>query len=429
MTDKPTKTLSFLPIIIFCLTLTVYLFSPNITSTDSCFSTYLARSIVSQGNTNLDEMKEGIKQVEKLTKKKFDNLAINNGHYYSIYPIGTPLLATPLILVLDKYFDHFSQIKPTLINLMEEQIIASLFTALAAVFVYKIVYRLLASNKKSLFVTLIFAFGTSAWSTASRALWQHGPSILMLSIALYLLILASQKSRLIQYASIPLAMSYVIRPTNSLAIMIFSIMVLIYYKNYWLKYCLWSLTIALPFLLYNLSIYQSILSPYYWFSYEARQITLWGYVQALLGTLFSPGRGLFIFTPILLFSGYGLFLKIKQKQFYHLDLALLIIIVLHWLIISTLQKWWGGFSYGPRLFTDLLPYFIYFLIPVVQTLNLKTIKQALITTLFVLFIAASFFIHGRGAVAANVWQWNFTPRNVDLNPERLWDWKDLQFLR
>ena len=32
-------------------------------------------------------------------------------------------------------------------------------------------------------VAVVFALGTQAWSTASRALWQHGPSLLFLSLA------------------------------------------------------------------------------------------------------------------------------------------------------------------------------------------------------------------------------------------------------
>jgi len=429
MIARPTN-LSIIPFIVFSLVVTVYLFSPNITSTDSCFSIPLARSIIRQGNTNLDEIKETIRQAEKRARENFYNITIINNHYYSTYPIGTPLLASPLVFVLDKYFTYFTPTQPLMIlSLLEEKIIASLFAAMAVVFVYKIACFLLASRKKAIIITLISAFGTSIWSTASRALWQHGPSMLMLSIALYLIVLARQKPSLIQYASIPLAMSYVIRPTNSLSIIIFSIIILIYYRKYFLKYCLWSLTIALPFLLYNLSVYQNILAPYYWFSYEASQITMAGYMQALLGTLFSPGRGLFIFTPILLFSGYGLYLKISKKKFYHLDSALLIIITLHWLVISSLQKWWGGYSYGPRLFTDLLPYFVYFLIPVIQHLNFRTAKQILITGLFILFSITSFFIHSRGAIATAVWKWNSRPNYVDLNPERLWDWHDLQFLR
>jgi hypothetical protein len=35
-------------------------------------------------------------------------------------------------------------------------------------------------------VAMVFAFGTAAWSTASRGLWQHGPSMLCLAVAAYL---------------------------------------------------------------------------------------------------------------------------------------------------------------------------------------------------------------------------------------------------
>lgn len=49
------------------------------------------------------------------------------------------------------------------------------------------------NTRYSLLTVFIFAFCTSAWSTGSRALWQHGPSMLMLSAALYLILSAREK--------------------------------------------------------------------------------------------------------------------------------------------------------------------------------------------------------------------------------------------
>src|SRR5207248_2106541 len=92
---------------------------------------------------------------------------------------------------------------------------ASGMVAITAVLLYLIARRSRLSAPSALAIALIFAFGTSAWSTASRALWQHAPSMLMLTAALYLLVLAQEPSsrwnsdyrrlRLVQFASLPLA--------------------------------------------------------------------------------------------------------------------------------------------------------------------------------------------------------------------------------
>jgi hypothetical protein len=59
-----------------------------------------------------------------------------------------------------------------------ELIFASLVTAAAAALLFYYVRGRL-SLPKSLLLAGLFAFGTSAYSTASRGLWQHGPSMLL----------------------------------------------------------------------------------------------------------------------------------------------------------------------------------------------------------------------------------------------------------
>jgi hypothetical protein len=304
---------------------------------------------------------------------------------------------------------------------------SSIFVALAAVFMYLISRRLGLNGLPALFVVFIFAFCTSAWSTGSRALWQHGPSMLMLAIALYLTIRAHDSPSLIQFISLPLAFSFVIRPTNSIAIIVFSAFVLIQYRVYFVRFVSWSLVIGAPFLLFNLSVYHSLLSPYYLPGRIGSNPDFW---VALAGNMISPGRGLFIFTPVLIFSLVGIILKARRASLTSLDIALCCIIFLHWITISSFPHWWGGYSFGPRLFSDMTPLLIYFLIPVVALLlsGGQGIKMKAFVALFVLAAGVSFAIHMRGATSNATMFWNRVPLSVDEHPERLWQWNDLQFL-
>src|SRR4029079_13054135 len=61
-------------------------------------------------------------------------------------------------------------------------------------------------------VAAIAALGTPAWSTASRSLWQHGPSMLLLALAL----LAQLRGGRLFWAGLLLAAAYVVRPTNAI---------------------------------------------------------------------------------------------------------------------------------------------------------------------------------------------------------------------
>jgi len=122
--------------------------------------------------------------------------------------------------------------------------------------------------------------------------------------------------------------------------------------------------------------------------------------------------------------------KIRNKQSNTLDYFLLGIVFLHWVAISRYGHWWAGHSFGPRFFSDMIPYFIYFLIPVVAGMpKLKGMRKAVFASIFFCFILISLFAHYRGATNWDVHAWNRDPVDVDRNPARLWDWHDIQLLR
>ena len=249
--------------------------------------------------------------------------------------------------------------------------------------------------------------------------------MLLFSITLYLILQAEKKSFMIQYAAIPLAASFVVRPTNCIPIFILPLFVFLYHRRYFLRFLLWAMPVTIPFLLFNLFVYHWPVSPYY---LPQRHLLHPDYLTALTGTLFCPSRGLFIYSPVLFFSLYGIFVKLRKKNFTGLDYFVAGIIILHWILISSNPCWWAGHSFGPRYFGDIIPFFIYFLIPASE--NLFSSKGSkIMQILFFLSIAVSFWIHYRGA---NVWAvhlWNAVPDNIDQNASRLWDLRDIQFLR
>ena len=139
---------------------------------------------------------------------------------------------------------------------------------------------------------------------------------------------------------------------------------------------------------------------------------------------------LYAFTKIELKSQQEKRSEDKEKKWNAFDTACAGIIIAHWLSISSFIHWWGGHSYGSLFFTDMMPFFIYFLVPAIAYISAAHArKKIILTTLFSAALMTSFFIHG---VGANIWSavlWNATPVSVDEAPARLWDWRDLQFLR
>ena len=252
----------------------------------------------------------------------------------------------------------------------------------------------------------------------------------MLSVALYALLKAKNNTYWLFAAGLALGYSYFARPTNSLAIIFFSLYVLI---NHWRKitiYIAGLLIVLIPFGLFNYHLYHHLISPYY----EPAQLNVGGNSflgEALAANLVSPSRGLFVFSPVLIFSVAGIIILVRERRFTLLDGALVLIILSHYYIISSISTPYAGWSFGPRYFTDMIPFFIYFLVFFMQYLSeMKTgALKYLFGVLFLLTTSASFFIHYKGATHPDTFfKWNGEPDITD-HPEKYWDWHDLQFMR
>ena len=261
------------------------------------------------------------------------------------------------------------------------------------------------------------------WLVATRALWQHGPLVLMLVIAMLPIQLARKRPSLIQYVSLPLAMAYVIRPTASIPIVVITGYVFIYNRAWFVKYMSWAILIAVPFIAFNFAIYGKFLSHYYLGLSYAGSGSL---AEAAAGNLISPARGLFVYSPVLLFSLSGFTLSLRDKEQRPLHLAYGIIVSAMFIAISLIPAWWAGHSFGPRYLTDLVPFLAYF---TAFNFDVRAKWRNAVVAGIGISAAISLIIHAQGAVRSAPWAWNAIPEDVDFKPSRLWDWSDPPFLR
>lgn len=87
---------------------------------------------------------------------------------------------------------------------------------------------------------------------------------------------------------------------------------------------------------------------------EGWQTALW---LGLYGLLFSPGKSLFLFTPLVLLSAWGLARWTHERR--RRDAALFAACFFLWLLFHA--GWWtwhGGWSWGPRFMVPVLPFLI-----------------------------------------------------------------------
>ncbi len=118
------------------------------------------------------------------------------GGAISSYPPGAPLIAAPLYAVAarDLNTGTFSRWDPdgTVVTIplgfpdIWPGSIVSALTSAAAIGFLGLTFRRIDDPNSALIGAYVAAFGTSVWSVAADALWQHGPSLMWLSLAIYL---------------------------------------------------------------------------------------------------------------------------------------------------------------------------------------------------------------------------------------------------
>jgi hypothetical protein len=150
------------------------------------------------------------------------------------------------------------------------------------------------------------------------------------------------------------------------------------------------------------------------------------FFEGLAGNLISPQRGLLIWCPIVLMAGAGVVVALRRGRFDALTAGLVAAVVVYWLVISTLEPWWAGFSVGPRLFTDVVPLLVVLSLPAVGALRRSRWPVRGMVAALLIF---SLFTNERGATRFETQLWNATPVDIHEDPDRVWDWGDLQFLR
>src|SRR5262249_56181386 len=105
-------------------------------------------------------------------------------------------------------------------------------------------------------------------------------------------------------------------------------------------------------------------------------------------------------------------------------------LVLHWIAIALSNgNWWGGDSYGPRFFADLLPYLTFLALPVFTWLeSAHGVRRALAAAAIGALAVVSVAVHAQGALNRATSDWNVYPVSVSIEPYRVWDWQHPQFL-
>ena len=90
----------------------------------------------------------------------------------------------------------------------------------------------------------------------------------------------------------------------------------------------------------------------------------WSILQGLVGLLLSPGRSIFVYSPILLLALPGAFLFMKKETV--LTTACLVMVISYTLALSCWRGWHGGLAWGARSLLPIVPVLGFLAAPVLD---------------------------------------------------------------
>ena len=415
---------------VFLAVLGVYDASPVQQVLDSSETILIAQNIVKHGSVSLQPYRNQLPSV-------YPPVWIR-GQAYPWFPLGEPFLAVPFVAGADFFHQQFGvgprldDSKSIISSNWLQVAVASTIAAATAAMVFLLAelgLERLAQRRRRLWafgVAMVFAFGTAAWSTASRALWEHGPSMLCLSVATYLAMRSRRNPSMVRWLGLPLGAAYFMRPTNAIPIGIFTVWVAVYHRRHLPAYGAGLGLLLGLFVFVSENSYHSIVPPYY-SAGQLSRLTGWPGTP-LLGELVSPSWGLFIFAPVTLLAIAGAVVSFRRRSVNNVDVAIASIVVVYWWTVAAWPDWGGGYAYGPRFMSEMLPFLVVIALPAVAWLAQATRgpqRTAAVSGTAVLVTASILFNLG-GAWSDRAMQWN---SDLPLTVHRLWSWNDPQFLR
>ncbi len=433
---------AILALAIFFVVLRLLAQSPITALGDSKYTLLLTNNLLSKGSFILDDYSIPHKKVVHVGKTELDGdtyqIEVFDGHLYNYFPPGSAILSTPFVLVGNALghtiFDGnkvYSEGREAAVQLS----IASLLMAVLSVTFY-FTARLLLPFGWSALIALGGALGTQVWSTASRALWAHTWGIALLGPVLYLLLAQAtgrRRSHPVLLATL-LSWTYFVRPTNSLFIIGITVYVVLSHRSMFVAYAATGAGWFVGFAAWSYAHFHKVLPSYY----QANRLETTYFREAFTGNLISPSRGALVYVPVTLFVLFLLARYWRRVPCRRLVFLALAVSAAQLLAVSCFVPWYGGWCYGPRYSTELVPWFVLLaILGTVATLRWREETRALsrgtaewYTTLAAggALLLMSVLINHRGANAPAPARWNEFPVSVDLAPWRVWDWQHPQIL-
>lgn len=327
------------------------------------------------------------------------------GVYACTFAAGASLVALPVFALANLWASPLCD-HPVLFW-FAAKLVASLCVAGSAVYVFLTAAQFV-ERKQALVIALAYGLGTCVWSTSSQALWQHGPTELFIAMGAYHLVRLRHGDWHAAALGLALGAATLCRPTSALIVLAVGAYLVIANRRQAFIFAAAGAPLALFLLAYNQHYWGSPLA------FGQTEITnvaesktgkpeIWQtpIPLGLAGLLVSPSRGLFVYSPFLLFAVAGYAQAWRSPRYAALR-PLSLAITAIWLLESRHFDWWSGWSYGYRHIVDTVPMLVLGLIPQAEPLRRSRIWKST----FAILLVWSMMVQFLGAFAYDFRGWN-----------------------
>ncbi len=400
-------------LVLFCGAVVVLVLAARVdyTGSDSLGSLLVSQSVLDHGTLRLDAYGENVVRYANVLEAK-------GGHVYYYPPLGTSLFAIPYVAGLNALGWRM----PEHDRLAQRWLAAGL--AVAILVLLFAIARVWLPFWPSVLLAGAFWAGTSYASTMATALWSHDLAAVVALAALWHVLRASETGGAVHalVLGVLLFSAYLCRPT--LALLAPTLILFVAARD--LRGAIRTgLVVALLLAGFSLLSWAEFGEPLPGY-YMPKRLDGGSWSTAAFGNLFSPARGLFVYSPFLLLPLLMPGTTREALRGRGPVAILLVWPVLHWIAVSSFPHWWGGYSYGPRFMADVLPaLYVFFVVFAARVLS----RSRPTAWLMVALLAWGVFVHAvQGLYNPYTAYWNTMP-SIDEAPERLFDWSDPPFLQ
>ncbi len=385
-----------------------------LTSGDNKATRLLGPLLVHEGSLDLSLLPEFQREPDHYAAVKV------GGRLLPSFPLGTGILTVPYAALASQSSGPDYPFE--LVNRWERHVSALFLAAAAAALFYALRRRY--GDGPAVSTTLVFALATAAFSCVGQALYSTTGEVVLLAVALLLLVPPGRGAAATAGAGLALGGAFLCRPTALLPAA---------------ALCLWLVPAArrrllLPFLAalalsigaaiaLHVGLYGNVLGGY---GLTNLLSSRWGqtFGEGLLGVLVSPSRGALVWFPYLFAVPFGIGSIRRNPDVRALTGAALVSVLANLGLAAGYFKWWGGYSFGPRLTAEAAPFFALLTLPL--WLGFRRLP-ALGRGAILLLVAIAAGTQLLGVTSRPAVGWNVTV-SVDQNRAALWSVRDSQLL-